>query len=117
MREGVVSGAWTKTVLVTAVGVLLAAGVINVLIAVTEAVLWPVGVGVGWVVAAASIRMWADAAAVPRSRTPHGVSASPPQKCRFVRGEVQAPAVVSQARTPAQVRQQVRSPTMITPSP
>ncbi|MDX3663736.1 hypothetical protein PV646_41185 [Streptomyces sp. ID05-26A] len=56
--------------LVLAVGALLAAGVINVLIAVTEAVLWPVGVGVGWVVVAAGVSTWADTAATSRFRTP-----------------------------------------------
>ncbi|GLY54484.1 hypothetical protein [Lentzea sp. NBRC 102530] len=70
MREGGASSAWARTVLVLAVAALLAAGVVNVLIAATEAVLWPVGVGVGWVVVAAGVSIWADAAATSRSRTP-----------------------------------------------
>jgi hypothetical protein len=76
MEEGVVSGAWARTMLVLAVGVLMAAGVVNVLIAVTESVLWPVFVGVGWVVVAAGVSVWADAAATSKSRTLRAVPKS-----------------------------------------
>jgi hypothetical protein len=70
MGEGVASGGWARTVLVLAVGVLLAAGVVNVLIAVTESVLWPAGLGMGWVVVAAGVSIWADVAATSRSKSP-----------------------------------------------
>ncbi|MDX3663739.1 hypothetical protein PV646_41200 [Streptomyces sp. ID05-26A] len=76
MGEGDVSGAGARTVLVLAVGVLLAVGVVNVLIAVTESVLWPVFVGVGWVGVAAGVTIWADAAATSRSRRPRAVPVS-----------------------------------------
>ncbi|ANZ35951.1 hypothetical protein BBK82_07515 [Lentzea guizhouensis] len=70
------SGAWARTALVLAVGVLLSAGVVNVLIAVTESVLWPVVVGVGWVGVAAGVTIWADAAVTSRLRTRRAVPAS-----------------------------------------
>ncbi|MEU0886193.1 hypothetical protein ABZ345_47125 [Lentzea sp. NPDC005914] len=76
MGERGVSGAWARTVLVLAVGVLLAAGVVSVLIAVTESVWWPVVVGVGWVVVAAGVTIWADAAGTSGSRMPRAVPAS-----------------------------------------
>lgn len=69
MTERDLTSAWARTVLVVAVGALLSAGVVNVLIAVTESVLWPVFVGVGWVVVAAGVVVEAEAAAPSRSRT------------------------------------------------
>lgn len=59
---------WRLMVLVVSVFALLAAGVGNVLLAVTEAVLWPLAVGVAWGVAAAVVVV-AGASTPPRSRT------------------------------------------------
>lgn len=56
-----------QTVLVVAVGVLLSAGVVNVLIAVVESVLWPVIAGVGWVVVATGVVIEAEAATASSS--------------------------------------------------
>jgi len=69
MTEPDLASAWARTVLVVAVGALLSAGVVNVLIAVTESVLWPMFVGVGWMVVAASVVVGAEAATPSRSRT------------------------------------------------
>lgn len=69
MSERDLACAWTQVVLVVAVGALLSVGVANVLIAVTESVLWPVFVGVGWVVVAGGVTVKAEAATPSRSRT------------------------------------------------
>ena len=68
--------AWAQAVLVVAIGALLSAGVANLLIAVTESVLWPVFVGVGWVAVAAGVTVKAEAATPFESRT---LRAAPPQ--------------------------------------
>lgn len=73
MSERDLACAWTQAVLVVAVGALLSAGVANVLIAVTESVLWPVFVGVGWVAVAAGVTVKAETATSSRSRTPRAV--------------------------------------------
>ena len=70
MSERDLACAQAQTVLAVAVGALLSAGVANVLIAVTESVLWPVFVGVGWVTVAAGVTIKAEAATPSRSRTP-----------------------------------------------
>ena len=78
MAERDLTGNRAQAVLVVAVGVLLSAGVVNVLLAVVESVVWPVVVGVGWVAAAAGVVVEAEAAAAAGSTTlslPHG---SPP---------------------------------------
>ncbi|MFI6100862.1 hypothetical protein ACIA8G_35380 [Lentzea sp. NPDC051213] len=62
-------GAWL--VLTTSVAALLSAGVINVLLAITESVLWPLVPGVGWPVIAAVVTALAQAATPSRSRTRH----------------------------------------------
>lgn len=80
MAERDLAGNRAQAVLVAAVGVLLSAGVVNVLIAVVESVVWPVVLGVGWVVVAAGVVIEADAAAAsgsitlpqPRSSRPLG---------------------------------------------
>lgn len=78
MAERDLTGNRAQAVLVVAVGVLLSAGVVNVLLAVVESVVWPVVVGVGWVAVAAGVVVEAEAAAAAGSTTlslPHG---SPP---------------------------------------
>jgi hypothetical protein len=69
MAERDLTSVRAQTVLVVAVGALLSAGVVNVLLAVTESVFWPVFAGVGWVVVAAGVTVEAEAAATSRSRT------------------------------------------------
>lgn len=61
------TGHRAQAVLVIAVAALLSSGVVNVLIAVVESVVWPVVVGVGWVVVAAGVVIEADAAGVTPS--------------------------------------------------
>ncbi|NGY63257.1 hypothetical protein G7043_30485 [Lentzea sp. NEAU-D13] len=58
------TGHRAQAVLVIAVAALLSSGVVNVLIAVVESVVWPVVVGVGWVVVAAGVVIEAEAAGV-----------------------------------------------------
>lgn len=61
---------WRLAVLMASVFALLAAGVGNVLLAVTESVLWPLILGVVWVVAAAAVTAVADVPRPSGSRTP-----------------------------------------------
>lgn len=68
MAERDLTSTWAQTALVVAVGALLSAGVVNVLLAVTESVLWPVFVGVGWLVVAVGVTIEAEAAMPSRSR-------------------------------------------------
>ena len=76
MAERDLASAWVRTVLVVAVGALLSAGVVNVLIAVTESVLWPVFVGVGWMLVAGGVVVEAEAAALSSSKL-HPASSVP----------------------------------------
>jgi len=69
MMDDDVDETWRLVVLVVSVFALLAAGIANVLLAVTESVLWPLVVGVGWVVAAAVVAVVASGPARSRSRT------------------------------------------------
>lgn len=74
------------TVLVVAVGVLLSAGVVNVLIAVVESVLWPVIVGVGWVVVAIGVAIEADGATASSSSTARVMPVQMPERVAAHRG-------------------------------
>lgn len=76
----------THTLLVVAVGVLLSAGVINVLIAVVESVLWPAIVGVGWVVVATGVVIEAEAATASSSKAARLISAQAPEHIPAHRG-------------------------------
>lgn len=69
MVERDLTSAWAQMALVVVVGALLSAGVVNVLLAVTESVLWPVFVGVGWVVVAAGVTFEAAVTMPSRPRT------------------------------------------------
>lgn len=75
MTERDLTSAWARTVLVVSVAALLSAEGVNVLIAVTESVVWPVAVGVGWVVVAAGLVIEAEAARPSGSRTPRAARA------------------------------------------
>ncbi|TWP47431.1 hypothetical protein FKR81_32480 [Lentzea tibetensis] len=68
MAEGNLTGACAQMTLGLSVLALLSAGVVNVVLAVTEWVLWPLVPGVGWPVVAALVVGLASAATPSRSR-------------------------------------------------
>lgn len=69
MAERDLTSAGAQVLLCASVSVLLSCGVGNVLLAVTESVLWPLLLGVGWTVIAAVVTGLAQAATPAGSRT------------------------------------------------
>jgi hypothetical protein len=70
MAERDLTSGLARTVLVAAVAVLLSAALVNVLIAVTESVLWPVFVSAGYVAIAAGLVIGAEHATRSESNGP-----------------------------------------------
>jgi hypothetical protein len=64
-----------ELLLCASVSVLLSCGVGNVLLAVTESVVWPLILGVMWLVVAAIVTGLASATTPPRSRTSYLIQA------------------------------------------
>lgn len=71
MAEPGLTSIRAQLLLCASVCVLLSCGVGNVLLAVTESVLWPLILGVGWTVTAAVVTGLAQAATPPPPRQPH----------------------------------------------